>query len=219
MDTEPVSRPAGVPWEERRELGLITAFWRTVSQSLLSPTDFFRRMSPEGGYGPPILFALIPGMIGVVISLFWQGVIGTLDFLDEEAASGFEYIGATMGFAFFYVLIVLVSPFLIIFGLFVWTLITHALLIIVGGAKKGFQATFRTLAYCSSTELLGIIPFCGGLISMVWKLVIQIVGLAEVHGTTRGRAAFAVLLPLFLCVGTVVMALMFGLFAALVGAS
>jgi hypothetical protein len=44
-----------------------------------------------------------------------------------------------------------------------------------------------------------VIPFLGGLIGAVWALVITIIGLAQAHGTSGGRAAAAVLVPLGVC--------------------
>ena len=48
-------------------------------------------------------------------------------------------------------------------------------------------------------ELAGIIPFCGGLISLVWAIILYVFGLSTAHRTTQGKAVLAVLLPVVLC--------------------
>jgi hypothetical protein len=85
---------------------------------------------------------------------------------------------------------------------------------IVGGANKPFEATFRVLAFSQgSTGPLQMIPVCGGLIAFVWWLVCDCIGLARAHETSTGRAVIAVLLPLIVCCGGFLL-LMFGAFGA-----
>jgi hypothetical protein len=83
---------------------------------------------------------------------------------------------------------------------------------IVGGANKSFETTFRVLAFSQgSTGPLQIIPVCGGLIAGVWALVVNCIGLARAHETTTGRAVLAVLLPLIVCCGAgILLLIMFG---------
>jgi hypothetical protein len=60
-----------------------------------------------------------------------------------------------------------------------------------------------------------VIPFCGGLIAGIWKIVLYCIGLARAHETDTGRAVIAVLLPLIICCGAVLLiAMMFGALGA-----
>ena len=52
-----------------------------------------------------------------------------------------------------------------------------------------------------STQPLLIIPFCGGLISGVWGLIVEVIGLARAHEIDTGKAVLAVILPLIVCCG------------------
>jgi hypothetical protein len=73
---------------------------------------------------------------------------------------------------------------------------------IVGGAKKPFETTFRVVCFSSgSTYLLSMIPVCGGLIGGVWNIVLECIGLARAHETDTGKAVMAVLLPIIVCCG------------------
>jgi hypothetical protein len=86
--------------------------------------------------------------------------------------------------------------------LFIGAAIVHLCLMIVGGANKTFETTFRVLAFSQgSTGPLQMIPVCGGLIAGVWGLVVTCIGLARAHETETGRAVFAVFLPLVVCCG------------------
>jgi hypothetical protein len=61
-----------------------------------------------------------------------------------------------------------------------------------------------------------IVPFCGGLISGIWGLVAECIGLARAHETDTGRAVLAVFLPLIVCCGGgILLAIIFGGIGAL----
>lgn len=95
-------------------------------------------------------------------------------------------------------------PISVVFGLFLGTAICHVLLMIVGGANHGFEATFRVVCFTSGALApLQVIPALGPFVAAIWALVIQILGIMELHETSGGKAAFAVLAPiglLCLCV-------------------
>jgi hypothetical protein len=77
----------------------------------------------------------------------------------------------------------------------------HLLLLVVRGAPRGFDATLTVVAYASGIFLLRALPVCGGLIALVWFIVMVVHGLAEAQRCGTGKAAFAVLGPLvLLCV-------------------
>jgi hypothetical protein len=87
---------------------------------------------------------------------------------------------------------------------------------IVGGARHSFETTFRVVCFTGgSIDPLLIIPFCGGLIVGIWKIVLYCIGLSRAHETDIGRAVLAVFLPLIVCCGGVLLiAFMFGALGA-----
>lgn len=189
----------GTPWDRRSDMGLITAIWRTLRDSMVRPTEFFRSMPVSGPQCGPVSYALIPGTIGFGAGFFWQGLIA----LGMGMAGG-EVNRREMGI---YLLLVPFSPLIILLGLYVGTAILHFFLWMVGGARNGIGATFRVVCYANGIQILNAIPFCGGPIGAVWVLVAEVIGIREAHETTTGRALAAVLLPLAVCCG----------FAAIVG--
>jgi len=111
----------------------------------------------------------------------------------------------------------LMIPLLVVVGIFIASAIIHLCLMVVGGANKSFETTFRVLAYAhGSSAVIQMLPVCGGLIAGIWGIVVSCIGLARAHETTTGRALLAILLPVILCCGLgVVLVVFFGVGAAL----
>jgi hypothetical protein len=91
------------------------------------------------------------------------------------------------------------TPFFLILWLFIVSGFLHLFLLMVRGAKAGYEATFRVVAYSVSPFVFLAIPVCGMPITALWVMTIAIIGLKEAHETTGGKAAFAVLFPSFCC--------------------
>ena len=143
--------------------------------------------------------------------LFSVGLQSAGFFADRHDPFG-AMAGMGIGSAAFVILI----PLFVVIGLFIGSAIVHVCLMIVGGANHSFETTFRVVAFSQgSVGPLQMIPVCGGLISAVWGLVCNCIGLARAHDTDTGRAVLAVFLPLIVCCGGVVLiALMLGGFGA-----
>ena len=188
-----------IPWEDPARPGFFDRFVETVRLLATTPGEAFQRMPPSGGIGQPLLFAIVVGWIGIAISAVWMLLFGGLSmpFLDR---SQLGEVGAMFGLSTgMTIVMIVVAPVLVIIGVFIQAAILHLMLLLVGGATKGFEATTRVCCYAFTAELAQIIPFCGGLLATVWSLILLIVGLATTHGITRGKAAVAVVLPLVLC--------------------
>lgn len=216
----PGSPPGGgTPWERRREIGLVTALVENTKEVLTGPTDFFRRMPLSGGIGAPLLYAVIIGYLGILVS----AVYGAVFLLVRGAVGGAAFGGpfahrpelARLAQAYAdwggLVAQVVFGPIGIVIGLFVWAGIVHVMLLLLDGAAQGFEATFRVLAYSHASSVLSIVPFCGGLIAALYGFVLSIIGLAQAQSISAWKATAAVLLPLFLCccccaIGIVIMA-------------
>ena len=204
-------------WEEREARGFFRGLFSTANDALFRPSEFFRKMAVTGGLTDPLLYALILGMVGVMFSYLWQIVTrGSMPGMIPGMQTGtgpdmFHGVGLAL-LAFF-------SPFFIIMGMFVSAGILHLCLMIVKGTRSGFEGTFRVVAYGYSAYIFMIIPFCGGILTAVWAIVLSIIGLREAHETSGGKAAFAVFLPLIVCCGAVlfVLALILGAAAGSLG--
>ena len=202
----------GLPWEHRDELGLVKAFFETVSMVLTQPGVAFAAMKSEGDMTGPLLFALIGGSAGIIVSILFQVAVHSIGFMADRqnAMFGLGVVGIwSVGY-------IILAPVIMIVLMFIGSGILHLCLMIVGGAKKPFETTFRVVCFSSgSTYLLSMIPFCGGMIGGVWNIVLECIGLARAHETDTGKAVLAVLLPIIVCCGGAVLLAILGGFSAL----
>jgi hypothetical protein len=197
-----LAESAGTPWERRRIIGFGAGLTETTQQVLTKPESFFRRLSVTGGIADPLLYGLIVSYIGLVAAsvynMVFHATFGSAfaTFGDRpELARFMPYLQGGVGL----VGNLIMGPVFIVVGLFVWSGILHLLLLLLGGGGRGFEATFRVLAYTAASNLIQIVPVCGGFIGGVYGIVLAIIGLSAVHGDSKGKTAVAVLAPLVLC--------------------
>jgi hypothetical protein len=210
--SETAGARSGLPWEHRQERGFANAFIETLAMVLTKPDLAFRTMKTEGGLAEPLIYALIGGCVGGIVSLLLSLGLQSMGLFAGQRDTFAALAGVGIGS----IALVVLVPVFIVIGLFIGSAIVHLCLMIVGGANKSFETTFRVVAFSQgSTGPLQIIPVCGGLIAGVWALVVNCIGLARAHETTTGRAVLAVLLPLIVCCGTgILLAMMFGALGA-----
>lgn len=198
----------GLPWEHREQLGILKAYFDTVSMVLTQPAVAFATMKTEGDMTGPLLFALIGGSAGLIVSFLLQIALHSIGVMGSGQNAIANVFGMGVGIFLFIILV----PVMMIVGMFLGSGILHLCLMIVGGAKKPFETTFRVVCFSSgSTYLLSMIPFCGGMIAGVWNIVLECIGLARAHEIETGKAVMAVLLPVIVCCGVAL------LFSFLVG--
>ncbi|HEX7517337.1 MAG TPA: YIP1 family protein [Chthoniobacterales bacterium] len=202
----------GLPWEHREQLGMFKAYFDTVSMVLTKPGEAFAMMKTEGDMMGPMLFALIGGSAGMIVSLLLQIALHSIGFMADRQSAMFG-LGIAGVWTLGYIVLI---PVIVIVGMFVGSGILHLCLMIVGGANKPFETTFRVVCFSSgSTYLLSMIPFCGGMIAGVWNIVLECIGLARAHETDTGKAVMAVLLPIIVCCGGMILLGILGGFSAL----
>src|SRR5205809_5591534 len=208
-----VAPRSGLPWDDRQQRGILRAFFETMIMVLTRPAEAFTAMRREGGLGEPLLYALIGGSVGGVVYFLYSILLSSARLLGSHENPMMQALGGGMRPLFFIICV----PIFILIGTFVSSAILHVCLMIVGGAKQSFETTFRVVCFAGgSANPLLVIPFCGGLITGIWKIVLYCIGLARAHETDSGRAVIAVLLPLIVCCGGIIflIAMMFGAFGA-----
>jgi hypothetical protein len=152
-------------------------------------------MPVTGGVGGPLVFVVLLGTVGSVFQAFYSimglGLDLILQMTDMEVPAN-VLITVTM---------MILSPALVAVGTFIGATILHLFLMLFGGANRGFEATFRVIAYVSgAAALLNIIPICGALILFVWSTVCEVIGLKQAHQAMTWQALLAVITPyLLLC--------------------
>ncbi len=208
----PTARP-GLPWERREELGWFNALLETIQVVLLRPTEAFSIMRREGGFFDPLLYTLILGMLGGVVSFGFSFALSAIGMGRENG------MGALFGVGMLSLGWLVAMPFVIVVFTFLAAGLFHLVLMLLGGANQSFETTLRVLCYGSgSANVLQLIPLCGGLIALIYSLVLHCIGLTRAHETESWKAVVAVLSPFLLCCGgSFLFVLMMGGLAALGG--
>jgi hypothetical protein len=186
-------------------LGFFAAFFRTIKEVLFSPISFFRTMPVDKNIHSALIYGIIMGFFVALSAILWQfafsGFLG-----HSEGTQGIEALFAP----FFFIIYALVLPLLIIYGLFVASGILHTALMLVGGNRKGLDATFRVVAYTQSTQVFYLVPFLGVFIYLVYTPILMAIGFKESHQISTGKAVFAVLLPAIIVIALgIIVAVMF----------
>ena len=194
---QPVAARSGLPWDQRREKGFFNAFVETLLMVLSKPGIAFTAMKREGGLGEPLLYTVIGSSVGAII--YFLLTLFMPSFMTFGDRHGLAHLaGAGLGSIF----IIILVPFFAVIGTFIASAILHLCLMIVGGARQSFETTFRVVCFVGgSIDPLLIIPFCGGIIVAIWKIILYCIGLARAHETDTGCAVVAVLLPVIVCCG------------------
>lgn len=188
MNTGAVPGPARGTGGDYNLSDPVNSFVDVVSRVVTRPVEFFAGLPRRGGYLSPLIFALICALVSAILGgllrLVWaDGSLGGVRF---ESAEG-SFVG--------FLASVLFVPIGSTVGLFIVAAVAHLLVMLfVGSQNSGFEATFRIVCYAAVTNLVNWIPFIGGLLAL-YGLYIAVVGVREMHGTTTGRAALVVLLP------------------------
>jgi hypothetical protein len=201
----------GLPWEvEQQSIG---CWFRTTGIILGSPTRAFSMMRQYGGMGGPMLFGIYGLGMPIAAALV---LIIPLVLLIALAAGGNDALQAAGGVL---IISLVVAVFALVYALIVPTLgalisaaIYHVLLLLVGGARQGFETTFRVVSFAQGSLFwLIIIPYIGPTVMGVWSLVLLIIGLSKAHEVPAGKVALAIFLPLIVCTGLALIAIMIGL--------
>jgi len=200
---QPPPEPA-FPWPPAEGDSVVRAFADTWAGASLRPTSFFRRTPEHGTIRTALLYYLPLGILVSGATLFWTLLAGPAEG-DREVVLGEIPLGGAMNPLVEFLL----SPVLLLASLFIAAGVVHLLLRLFGGAHRRFGFTTRVFAYAYSPQALGVIPVVGTIAGFVWMVGVAIIGLREGHGTSTGRAAAAVLIP-------VVIALVFLGIAAIV---
>ena len=184
------------PWESGE--GFWGAFWKTTKEALFSPTLFFKKVSTGEGYWAPLIYGIISAIIGVGVFLVYLWFF-FFAFIPPRVQALIPF-NPILAYSLIWI------PLQTTFSIFIGSIITHLCLMIVGGNKKGFQATFRPISYSFCTYLINIVPFVGSFIWSIYMIILIIIGVREGHGITTGKAVLAVLLPLIVVFGLGILA-------------
>ena len=156
------------PIAEKQMKENITSIINTMKEVILSPAGFFRKMPRSGGFVDPVIFiASMSLIVGVINLILWP--------LDLGFATSF-------GTALMYV--VIVPVFAVIFS-FVGAAILFIIWKIMG-SQESYETAYRCGAYAAAitpvTTVVGVVPYIGSVIGLVWMAYVIVSASIEVHG-------------------------------------
>lgn len=201
---------SGPPWENPGPP--LQRFIDTMKGVLIDPVVTFSQARREGGLQAPLVYYLIGVLVAVAGAVLWNLIgFGGMGLPMGRMGRG-EMAGAAAGLGF----LLIGLPICYVIGIFLGSGILHLLLMLFGGQKYPYETTFRTVAYANGSVLpINFIPGCGGLIAGIWGIVVLIIGLAQMHETSTGKAAAAVLVPIVICCA--LFAVFFSVIMAMIG--
>ena len=162
--------------------------WR---ESVFSPGRFFPILGRIDGLSASVLYYLALGILVEGVTLFWRMVLPSAP---ESAGRLAELLA--LGPAPSPLTSFLFSPLTLLFSLLLVSGVVHLLLLMFGGAERGFATTVRVLCFAYSPQLFAVVPMIGAVVGGIWMIVLAIIGLAAAHATSRMKSAAAVLIPL-----------------------
>ena len=187
----------GLAWETQA-IGP-ESFLDTAKMFITAPDRAWKLVRETGDYTRPLLFALIVAWVGAIFNAVWGSIFGAgmLRMLPAQYQR-FALMGSGRGL----VVNIILAPIFIVIGLFIGSAILHVSFMIVGaltGSKSQFEGTFRVVSYSSIAHIAYVIPFVGGLVVLVWRIYLMMLGVQQLHRTTQGKALIGILLPTLLC--------------------
>ncbi len=170
-------------------------FLEKVKGLLLEPSKTFDSLKDESLEEALKYYAIIAAVYSALFALifaFASSLFGSM--------MGYRNLGTMMGAGvgigaavFFFAMFLILA----IAGAFIGGAILHIFVYIVGG-RKGIVQTIKAGMYGSTPSLLlGWIPFVS-IIVAIWSLIVEIIGVRQLHELTTGRAILAVLIPIIL---------------------
>ncbi len=183
-------------WENPGGMPLTKAFFTTFRQVLFEPGPTFARLPVNGQIGRATgFYAIIIGLsllVSVLLNLAFFPLSRSLAHANETdlglaTPTAFLPIVAVLGF------------FLALAWNFVASGIYHLVLMLVGGNRRGYAATYKVVSYSNAASIFTIVPCIGVLVSMVWFLIVGVTGLRRVHEIETWKAGVALLAPFLLC--------------------
>jgi hypothetical protein len=189
-ETVPPVEAEGCAWEARESFGTFNAFGDTLQKSLFTPTKFFQGVSPVGGIGAALLYAVIVGTLSAAVAMMWH--YASFSPADIAVVSSWE-IPPLAGYVWAAGLMFL--PLLNVAATVLRGLVLHLSLAVVGGGAGDLGATLKVVSYAASASAFNVFPFIGAPFAFLWRVVLTVIGLREVHRITTARAFVAWLLP------------------------
>lgn len=133
-----------------------------------------------------VIVSLLPGIAATIITIAVFSTVLTSEFSGVAWASAFVAIPT-------YIISAIISPF-------IGAAVVHFFGKIIFRLMKGdFKKTFNASAYSTTASLLFMwIPVIGGILSIIWGIIVGTYALSNQQKITRGRALLVIFIPIII---------------------
>ncbi len=173
------------PWENRGGRDFFSALFATWKLACFRPTEFFSNLDPKGPIGPAFAYAVMANGIGSVFAMLWVFIQGPA-------------FGQTANLPGSPIWLLLFAGVSAVIGIWISAAIIHVGCMVFGCGSRGFDATFRGVAYSAGPGIFMLVPFCGSVVASIWVVVLEVIAIQHVQQTSSGRAVAAIMLPVIL---------------------
>lgn len=194
--------PTGIPWEQRKELGVFKALLRTWQESVLTPSTFFRRRPMEKAVWPVFAYGLVWRLVAGLGNAAYQlpGLAEQRRELEHNPIPLFRE-WTWLATPAFQLAALALTPITYVLSSYILAGLWWLALKLVGGMNKPFDRLLRAQLYTDGVHVFGAIPVVGAFVALVWSTVLQVIAMHRALETDLWRVIVAgLLLATFACI-------------------
>ena len=172
---------------------MVLSIGERIKGFLFSPSDTFDN-SKEDTLGDALKYFVV--LLAIYAVLFSIMVLVAFSAMAWIVGPWAAMLGLTAGplLAVSMLVLSLIAGIIAVFIMGLWM---HIWVYVVGG-RKGVTQTIKALMYgATPSYLLGWIPFIG-IIAGIWALVVEIIGIRQLHELSTGKAVLAFILAIII---------------------
>ncbi|MCU0631995.1 MAG: YIP1 family protein [Methanolinea sp.] len=175
-------------------------FLETIKGFLMEPVPSFRK-ARKTPFGDAIKYYLILLIINAILTVIVElvmasAILSAINQAMGQMGMGELFLVGTVGVVVGAIILVILSLIL----LFIVAGWLHIFVYLLGG-RKGYLETVKALIFGSTPYMLiGWIPVIGIIVGGIWSLILEILGIRELHQVSTGRAVGAVILAMLILV-------------------
>ncbi len=187
-----------LPWDQRSEVGLFRAYWRTCLLVMGSPSQTFARSRGGGTLGGSFAFTAVSGFVGYATTILFYGVLifgmAAIPGAKDESlqkllhGAGPAWVVAGMAGYMLFLILMLLGVQVVMGSL------EHALIKSLGG-EGSWATTMRAYSLSMAPNLVGLVPLCSVYVMPIWSIVARVFAYKHMHQVSWGRAVAAALGP------------------------
>ncbi|MSR45291.1 MAG: hypothetical protein EXS15_08075 [Phycisphaerales bacterium] len=189
------------PWLRRARVGRVRSFRRTTIEALLRPTNLGAALAPQVALRDALTYSMFCGSLGVL------GGVGAPFAFIMFLNTGWRNMTSLLQSTAILFGVTLAAVVLFQCGLLLWGCAAHLLLRATGPVVRPWKTTASAILYCSAPLVFSALPCCCVYIfcvSLVWMMISALFAVVGAQRVSAGRAAFAVLCPSVLLLGSII---------------